>query len=123
MAQHRGRRSFRLKQNAGVIGTRLADEFTELRGVLRCNGPRSLPVTKPDSRLGVLTVFPSSPIVWTGPRRQGFASPRNNGAPLTAPGRSQARSERRERPRLVADHNVILSGGKIVEDYTEAQGD
>ena len=35
MAQHRGRRSFRLKQNARVIGTRLADEFTELRGLLR----------------------------------------------------------------------------------------
>jgi hypothetical protein len=35
MAQHRGRRSFRFKQNVCVIGTRLADEFTELRGPLR----------------------------------------------------------------------------------------
>jgi hypothetical protein len=33
-----------------------------------------------------------------GPRRQGFAAPRNNGAPLTAPGRSQAPPMRRERP-------------------------
>jgi len=85
--------------------------------VFGCNGPRYLPVTESDSRLGFLTVFPSSPIVLNGPRRQGFASPRNYGAPLTAPGRSLARSERRERPRLVADHNVTRSGAKIVEDY------
>ena len=88
---------------------------------MRCNGPRSLPVTEPNSRPGFLTVFPSSPIVSNGPRRQGFASPRNNGAPLTAPGRSQARPERRERPRLVAGHNVIRSGAKIAEDYTQAR--
>src|SRR5204862_99416 len=35
MAQHRGRRGFRLKHDARVIWTRLADEFTELRGFLR----------------------------------------------------------------------------------------
>jgi hypothetical protein len=33
MAQNRGRRGFRLKHDARVIGTRLADEFTELRGL------------------------------------------------------------------------------------------
>jgi DNA replication protein DnaC len=32
--------------------------------------------------------FPSSPMVQSGPRRQGSAAPRKNGAPLTAPGRS-----------------------------------
>ncbi|PYT22419.1 MAG: hypothetical protein DMG57_35570 [Acidobacteria bacterium] len=35
MAQHSGRRSFRLKHNVRVLGTRLADEFTELCGLLR----------------------------------------------------------------------------------------
>ena len=35
MAQHRGRRGFRLKHDARVIGTRLADEFTKLRGFFR----------------------------------------------------------------------------------------
>src|SRR6266853_5269864 len=35
MAQNRGRRGFRLKHDARVIGTRLTDEFTELRGLLR----------------------------------------------------------------------------------------
>jgi hypothetical protein len=41
--------------------------------------------------------FPSSTIFQNSPRRQGFASPRNNGAPLTAPGRSEARPNMRER--------------------------
>src|SRR5260370_42545449 len=35
MAQHRGRRGFRLKHDTRMIGTRLADEFTELGGLLR----------------------------------------------------------------------------------------
>lgn len=33
--------------------------------------------------------FPFCSMFQNGPRRQGFASPRNNGAPLTAPGRSE----------------------------------
>jgi DNA replication protein DnaC len=33
--------------------------------------------------------FPSSSILQNGPRRQGSASPRKTGAPLTAPGRSE----------------------------------
>jgi hypothetical protein len=35
MAQHRGRRGFRVKHDARVTGTRLPDEFTELGGPLR----------------------------------------------------------------------------------------
>ncbi len=33
--------------------------------------------------------FPFCPMFQNGPRRQGFASPRKIGAPLTAPGRSE----------------------------------
>jgi hypothetical protein len=33
--------------------------------------------------------FPFISIFQNGPRRQGFASPRKTGAPLTAPGRSE----------------------------------
>src|SRR5437870_11013336 len=35
--------------------------------------------------------FPFSSMFQNGPRRQGFASPRKSGAPLTAPGRSEQR--------------------------------
>jgi SAM-dependent methyltransferase len=63
-----------------------------------CNGSRSLPLIEPDSPPEILTVFPSSPIIRNGPRRQGFATPRNNGAPLTAPGRSEPFPHMRERP-------------------------
>jgi hypothetical protein len=64
----------------------------------QCNGSRSLPLIEPDSPPGILTVFPSCLIIRNGPRRQGFASPRNNGAPLTAPGRSEHLPHKRERP-------------------------
>ena len=60
----------------------------EVADILGCNGSRSLPLIVPDSFLGILTVFPSCLIIWKGPRRQGFASPRPANAPLTAPGRS-----------------------------------
>ena len=43
------------------------------------------PLWRSSSRLA----FPSCTRFWTGPRRQGFASPRNNSAPLTAAGRSK----------------------------------
>ena len=41
--------------------------------------------------------FPFIPIFQNGPRRQGFAPPRKYSAPLTAPGRSEISSQRRER--------------------------
>ena len=41
--------------------------------------------------------FPSLPRFRNGPRRQGFASPRLPRAPLTAPGRSEQSSHKRER--------------------------
>ena len=44
--------------------------------------------------------FPFIPIFQNGPRRQGFAPPRKNSAPLTAPGRSENSSQRRERGQL-----------------------
>src|SRR6476620_4391330 len=62
-----------------------------------CNGPRSLPPTEPDWHPVPFTVFPAYSILWNGPRRQGFASPRNNGAPLTT-GRSKRPTNMRERP-------------------------
>ena len=40
--------------------------------------------------------FPFIAIFQNGPRRQGFASPRKIGAPLTAPGRSEDLPIRRE---------------------------
>ena len=41
--------------------------------------------------------FPFTTMFPNGPRRQGFASPRKPGAPLTAPGRSENFPMRRER--------------------------
>ena len=41
--------------------------------------------------------FPFIPIFQNGPRRQGFAPPRKYSAPLTAPGRSEISSQRREK--------------------------
>ena len=41
--------------------------------------------------------FPFTLMFQNGPRRQGFASPRKTGAPLTAPGRSEDVPVRRER--------------------------
>ena len=40
--------------------------------------------------------FPFSPMFQNGPRAQGFAAPRTNRAPLTAPGRSEDFPIRRE---------------------------
>jgi hypothetical protein len=52
----------------------------------RCPAPRQggYPPETPGAR------FPFRPMFQNGPRRQGFASPRINRAPLTAPGRSEA---------------------------------
>jgi hypothetical protein len=41
--------------------------------------------------------FPFTSTFQNGPRRQGFAPPRSNRAPLTAPGRSEKSPQRRER--------------------------
>src|SRR5260370_17892496 len=52
----------------------------------RCQrGKETGPLWRSSSSLA----FPSCTRFWTGPRRQGFASPRNNSAPLTAAGRSK----------------------------------
>jgi hypothetical protein len=44
--------------------------------------------------------FPFCPIFQNGPRRQGFASPRTNSAPLSAPGRSERLPITRERRQM-----------------------
>jgi len=44
--------------------------------------------------------FPFRPKFRNGPRRQGFAPPRTNRAPLTAPGRSEEFPQRRERGQM-----------------------
>jgi len=52
--------------------------------------------------------FPFVPIFQNGPRRQGCASPRKTGAPLTAPVRSENFPMRRERGRLQRQKNLGL---------------
>lgn len=44
--------------------------------------------------------FPFPSMFQNGPRRQGFASPRTNRAPLTAPGRSEDSPMTRERRQI-----------------------
>jgi hypothetical protein len=44
--------------------------------------------------------FPFRSMLQNGPRRQGFASPRTNRAPLTAPGRSEDFPMTRERRQI-----------------------
>ena len=43
-----------------------------------------------------------------GPRRQGFASPRQPGAPLTAPGRSKLSCLRRKSTKRKISHDLVL---------------
>jgi len=54
----------------------------------------------------------------SGPRRQGSASPRPFGAPLTAPGRFGASSSKGKAARLVPAANMTPAGGKIAVRYT-----
>ena len=86
--------------------------------VVKCNGPRSLPATEPDSRPGLFTVFPPDLIIRNGPRRQGFASPRSNGAPLTAPGHSAPPLIRGKDFDWLTGPNPARSVGNIVARYT-----
>jgi len=50
--------------------------------------------------LAPIAPFPFTARFQNGPRRQGSASPRKTGAPLTAPGRSENVSQIRERGRM-----------------------
>ena len=63
------------------------------RGKVRGALPRTPPGGHPP---GPPARFPFCPMFRNGPRRQGFASPRKIGAPLTAPGRSEDLPMRRE---------------------------
>jgi hypothetical protein len=61
--------------------------------------------------------FPFRPMFQNGPRRQGFASPRTNRAPLTAPGRSEylpVTRERRQIQRQNLSSLAALSGLPLV---------
>ena len=73
--------------------------------------------------LTVEPAFPPASILWNGPRRQGFASPRNTSAPLTAPGRSshpphkaerRSPSKRSEFDKLAGDYCGALQEGKPI---------
>lgn len=67
-----------------------AEVFLDAAHKARGKVPGRCPGTPPGGHpLGPPASFPSGPRFRNGPRRQGFAPPRKNGAPLTAPGRSQ----------------------------------
>jgi hypothetical protein len=74
-----------LRQPRSVSVTSNARIWTAIRGTTTglCPGPRQ--GVKPP---GTPAPFPCSTTLRNGPRRQGFAPPRNPGAPLTAAGRS-----------------------------------
>jgi len=54
--------------------------------------------------------FPFTARFQNGPRRQGSASPRKTGAPLTAPGRSENVSQLRERGRMQSSKPRTVHG-------------
>ena len=59
--------------------------------------------------------FPFCPMFQNGPRRQGFATPRTNRAPLTAPGRSEDLPMRRESGQTqTPSHSAALCGLSLV---------
>jgi hypothetical protein len=62
----------------------------KVRGALPRIPARGIPPETP-------AAFPFCPMFQNGPRRQGFAAPRTNRAPLTAPGRSEDFPRTRER--------------------------
>lgn len=68
---------------------RANDARGKVRGALPRTPARGTPL-RPPAR------FPFCPMFQNGPRRQGFASPRTHREPLTAPGRSEDGSMRRE---------------------------
>ena len=55
--------------------------------------------------------FPFCPMFQNGPRRQGFASPRTNRAPFTAPGRSEDLAMRRESGQMQTQNPLSLRPG------------
>src|SRR5260370_37192839 len=63
--------------------------------------------------------FPLRKPSQNGPRRQGFAPPRRNGAPLTAPGRS-AKKVPHKRERTVGKSMALASKHLAVSDPTRA---
>lgn len=56
--------------------------------------------------------FPFRSMFQNGPRRQGFAAPRTNRAPLTAPGRSEDLPMTRERRQLQKQNLSSFRGSK-----------
>jgi hypothetical protein len=65
----------------------------KVRGALPRIPARGMPPETP-------AAFPFRSMFQNGPRRQGFASPRTNRAPLTAPGRSEDLPMTRERRQI-----------------------
>jgi hypothetical protein len=59
--------------------------------------------------------FPFCPMFQNGPRRQGFASPRKTGAPLTPPGPSEdLPNEKGKRATAKPSHSAALVGLPLV---------
>ena len=77
------------------------------RCVPRPRGKNSRKESGPLWRSSSRLAFPSCTRFWTGPRRQGFASPRNNSAPLTAAGRSK-RTPLSKRERLKMERDILV---------------
>ncbi len=72
--------------NVGFVGASEVSGFFLARSILGlCPKPRGGYPCDP-------APFPFISIFQNGPRRQGFASPRKTGAPLTAPGHSEQRT-------------------------------
>jgi hypothetical protein len=61
--------------------------------------------------------FPFTAIFQNGPRRQGFASPRKSGAPLTAPGRSENLSQTRERGHMQSPNHSPCAASRGRPDH------
>jgi hypothetical protein len=88
----------------------------KVRGALPRTPARGTPPETP-------AAFSFPPIFQNGPRRQGFAPPRPNRAPLTAPGRSEKLSQRRKRrlmqsPKLAPLARLPLVGPEL---YTKSE--
>jgi hypothetical protein len=78
----------------------------EVRGALPRTPARGIPPETP-------AAFPFPCMFQNGPRRPGFASPRTNRAPWTAPGRSENLPMTRERRQIQSQHlsSLALRGG------------
>jgi len=71
----------------------------------------ALPRTPPGDAPWTQARFPFCPMFQNGPRRQGFASPRTNRAPLTAAGRSEEFPMRRESGQMQTQNLLSLLPG------------